>query len=89
MWSRERLTKNLATARLENVSPEVWTKIGKAAQKKKQNGKKREAKTRQCSTTDRNVLYSSGRVLQERNKETLSFQETEAKSCESHKIPKN
>ena len=33
-WSGERLTKIQATARPENVWPEVWTKIGKAAQKR-------------------------------------------------------
>ena len=33
IWSGERLTKIQATTRLDNVSLEVWTKIGKAAQK--------------------------------------------------------
>ena len=34
-WSSgKRLTKNQATARLENVWPEVWTQIRKAAQKR-------------------------------------------------------
>ena len=32
LWSGERLTKVQATTRPENVRPEVWTKIGKAAQ---------------------------------------------------------
>ena len=32
MWSRERLTKIQATTRPDHVWPEVWTKIGKAAQ---------------------------------------------------------
>ena len=35
MWSGRRLTKIQATTRPENVWPEVWTKIGKAAQKRK------------------------------------------------------
>ena len=34
VWSKGRLTKNLATTRPENVWPEVRTKSGKAAQKK-------------------------------------------------------
>ena len=33
----ERLTKIQATARPENVRPEVWTKIGKAAQKRRKH----------------------------------------------------
>ena len=33
MWSRERQTKIQATARPENVWREVWSKMGKAAQK--------------------------------------------------------
>ena len=32
MWSRRRLTKIQATSRPDQVCPEVWTKIGKAAQ---------------------------------------------------------
>ena len=34
MWSGRRLTKNQATASPEDVGPKVWTKIGKAAQKR-------------------------------------------------------
>ena len=34
VWRRERLTKIQATTIAENVWPEVWTKIGKAAQKR-------------------------------------------------------
>ena len=38
-WSGWRLTKNQATTRLENLWPEVWTNIRKAAQRKeKQEG---------------------------------------------------
>ena len=36
MWFGERLTKNQATTRPENVWLEVWTNIGKAAQKREQ-----------------------------------------------------
>ena len=36
MWFGERLTKNQATTRPENVWLEVWTQIGKAAQKREQ-----------------------------------------------------
>ena len=32
MWSEERLIKIQATTRHDHVCPEVWTKIGKAAQ---------------------------------------------------------
>ena len=34
MWSGRRLTKIQATTRPENLWPEVWFKMGKAAQKK-------------------------------------------------------
>ena len=34
MWSGRRLTNIHSTTRPENVSPEVWTHIGKAAQKR-------------------------------------------------------
>ena len=36
MWSRERLTNVQATSRPDNVFPDVWTKIGKATQKREQ-----------------------------------------------------
>ena len=35
MWSVVRLTKIQATTRKDHVWPEVWTKIGKAAQNRK------------------------------------------------------
>ena len=38
MWSRGRLTKIQSTTRQDHVLPDVWTKIGKAAQ----NGEKQE-----------------------------------------------
>ena len=34
LWSGGRLTKIQATTRPENLWPEVWSKMGKAAQKK-------------------------------------------------------
>ena len=34
MWSGERLTTIQATTRPENLGPDVWSKMGKAAQKK-------------------------------------------------------
>ena len=50
----ERLTKFQATTRPDHVWPEVWTKIGKAAQnREKQERSKEEATTRQCSKTER------------------------------------
>ena len=59
-WSGERLTKVQTPTRPDHIWPEVWTKIGKAAQNREQTGMgKREAKTRQCSTTERNLLYWS------------------------------
>ena len=36
MWSGERLTNVQATSRSDNVFPDVWTKIGKATQKREQ-----------------------------------------------------
>ena len=46
-----------ATTRPDHVWPEVWTKIGKTAQNwRRARMEKRGAKTRQCSTTERNLL---------------------------------
>ena len=42
MWSGERLTKVQATTRLDNVWPDAWTKIGKAAQKREKQEWKNE-----------------------------------------------
>ena len=51
--SGRRVTKVQTTTRPDRVWPEVWIKIGKAAQNRaKQEWKKREPKTRQCSTTE-------------------------------------
>ena len=36
MWSEERLTKTQTTTRPDHVRPEVWTKIGKAAQNREE-----------------------------------------------------
>ena len=45
MWSRRRLTKIQTTTRPDYVWPEVWTKIGKAAQnREKQEGAKEKPK---------------------------------------------
>ena len=45
MWSGERLTKIQTTTRPDHVLPEVWTKIGKAAQsREKQEWAKEEPK---------------------------------------------
>ena len=58
VWFRERRTKVQTTTRPDHVLPEVWTKSGKVAQNPEKTGMgKREAKTRQCSTTERNLLY--------------------------------
>ena len=38
MWSGERLTKIQATTRPDNVWVEVWSNIGKAAQKREEQG---------------------------------------------------
>ena len=34
MWSGRRLTKNQATSRPDNIWPDAWTRIGKAAQRR-------------------------------------------------------
>ena len=68
MWSWERLTKVQTTTRPDHVWLEVWSNIGKAAQSREEpEWKKREAKTRQRSTTERNLLYwpRCGRAVQE------------------------
>ena len=56
MLPGERLTK---TTRPGNVRPEVWTKIGNAAQnrKKKTGMGKRETEARQYAKTERNLFY--------------------------------
>ena len=60
MCTWRRLTKIQATTRPDQVWPEVWTKIGKAAQNREKLGMgKREAEARQCSKTERNLLYWS------------------------------
>ena len=47
MWSGRGLTKVQTTTRPDHVWPEVWTKMGKAAQnREKTRLEKREAKTR-------------------------------------------
>ena len=38
MWSGERLTQIQTTTRQDSVWPEVWTKIGKAAQNREKQG---------------------------------------------------
>ena len=55
MLPGERLTK---TTRPGHVRPEVWTKIGNAAQNRKKTGMgKRETEARQCAKTERNLFY--------------------------------
>ena len=60
MWPGRRLTKVQTSSRPDHVCPEVWTKIGKAAKnREKTRMEKREAQTRQCSKTERNLLHWS------------------------------
>ena len=57
----ERLTKVQTTTRPDHVWPEVWSKIGKAAQnREKQEWAKEKPKTRHSSTTEGNLLHWSG-----------------------------
>ena len=54
---RERLTKIHTTTKPDHVWPEVWTKMGNAAQnREKQELGKGEAEARQRSKTERNLL---------------------------------
>ena len=56
VWSKGRLTKVQTTSRPDHVWSEVWTKIGKGTQNRvKQEMGAREAKSRQCSKTERNL----------------------------------
>ena len=56
----ERLTKIPMTTRTDYVWPEVWTKIGKAAQnRKKQEWAKEKTEARQYAKTERNLFYWS------------------------------
>ena len=58
MWSGERLSKMQATARPDHVWPEVWTKIGTAAQnREKQEWANENTQAPQCSETERNLLF--------------------------------
>ena len=52
MWSGERLTQIQTTTRRDDVWPEVWTKIGKAApnREKQEWAKKKNNKARQGRT---------------------------------------
>ena len=58
LWSGRRLTKVQTTTRPNKVRPEVWTKNGTQIREKTQM-EKREAKTRQCSKTERSLLCRS------------------------------
>ena len=95
MWSGGRLTKIQSTA-----TPEVWTKIGKAAQKKEKQGwaiekpKLNNARRRMRKETTKHarrkleVPMDAAMPCKKGTKKLSIFQETEAKSCESYKIPK-
>ena len=61
-WSGKRLTKNQATTRPENLWPDVWSKMGKAARKKeKQERANENPESRQCSKVERHLFHRSGR----------------------------
>ena len=111
MWSGRRLTKNQATTRPENVWLEVWTKIGKAAQKREKQewaiekpklDKARRLRgiyfidpedmvnTKKPSRNGRRKLeVPMGAAMPCKKGTKQRFQETEAKSGESKKIPEN
>ena len=57
VWSGERPTKNQATTRPENLWSEVWSKMGKAAQKKGKNGRTRRKNSTMLE--DREAFISS------------------------------
>ena len=57
MWSEEWLTKIQTTARQDHVWPKVWTLVDEAAQNREKQVEKRKAQSRQCSKTERNLLY--------------------------------
>ena len=59
MWSGERLTEIQTTTRPDRIWPEAWTRIGKAAQKKKTRMGNREAETRECQKFERYLLHCS------------------------------
>ena len=61
MWSGERPTKNQATTRPENLWSEVWSKMGKAAQKKGKNGRTRRKNSTMLE--DREAFISSIRKM--------------------------
>ena len=57
MWSWRRLTEIQTTTRPDYVWPEVWTKIGKAAQnREKQKMGERETEAWQCSKAERDLF---------------------------------
>ena len=81
MWSRERQTKIQATARPENVWREVWSKMGKAAQKTDKKEKQEWAnekpkldiarRLRRIYFIDVGSSHEDGNAWQKRNEEAL------------------
>ena len=68
MWFGWRFTNIQSTTRPDHLWPDVWTKIGKAARESRNiRMEKREAKTQQCSKTERNLLYWSSWPRLQRN----------------------
>ena len=80
VWSRERPTKIQATTRPENLWPEVWTKMGNAAQKEKSKNGQTKSPNSTMLWISRNHQQRKGKVgsfdgggnaLQKRNREAL------------------
>ena len=110
MWSGERLTKIQSTTRPDHLWLYLWTKFGKAAQKREKqewaNEKPKLDNARRLrgicfidpedgeyKETIKNarrkleVPMDAAMPCKKGTKKLSSFQETEAKSCESNKIP--
>ena len=61
LWSGVRLTKIQTTTRPDHVCPEVWTKIGEAAQnREKQEWAKEKEKLDNARKTEMDLLHRSG-----------------------------
>ena len=107
MWSGKRLNTIQATTRPENVWPEVWAKIGKAAQKREKEGWAIDKPKLDNARRLKGIYFMDSEDGERKEtiknarrklevpmdaampcKKDFPFQETEAKNCESNKIPK-
>ena len=97
VWSGRRLTKNQATARPENMCPELWTKIGKASQKREKqewaNEKPKPDNARRMRGSrmrgeSRKCIWTRLCRAQKKTKGPTSSQETVARLNAPNKVPK-